>query len=94
MAIREFRGDFHLSEQRGLSVGFGSESAGGSFRRSETRLSGGLTPFHQPEHWLYVHVKNSGEFFSGNRRRLRELFQRRGQWSLSFWHKREMAGVR
>ena len=46
MAIREFRGDFHLSEQRQLSVGFGSESAGGSFRRSETRLSGGLTPFH------------------------------------------------
>jgi hypothetical protein len=30
-AIREFRGDFHLSEQRELSVGFGSESAGGSF---------------------------------------------------------------
>ncbi|MFM7831092.1 MAG: hypothetical protein ACKPJD_04845 [Planctomycetaceae bacterium] len=25
MAIREFRGDFHLSEQRELSVGFGGE---------------------------------------------------------------------
>jgi hypothetical protein len=48
MAIREFRGDFHPSEQRELSVGFGSEQAGGSFRRSETRLSGGLTPFYHP----------------------------------------------
>jgi hypothetical protein len=25
MALWEFRGDFHLSEQRELSVGFGSE---------------------------------------------------------------------
>ena len=40
MAIREFRGEFDLSEQRELSVGFGGEYAGGSFRRSETRLSG------------------------------------------------------
>jgi hypothetical protein len=47
-AIQEFRGDFHLSQQRELSVGFGSEYAGVSFRRSETRLSGGLTPFHHP----------------------------------------------
>jgi hypothetical protein len=45
MAIREFRGDFQLSDQRELSVRFGSEQAGGSFRRSETQLSGGLTPF-------------------------------------------------
>jgi hypothetical protein len=47
-AIQEFRGDFHLSQQRELSVGFGSEYAGVSFRRSETRLSGGVTPFHHP----------------------------------------------
>jgi len=52
MAIREFRGDFHLSEHRELSGGFGSEYAGGSFRRSETRLSGGLTPFHHPRSCL------------------------------------------
>ncbi|MFM7864615.1 MAG: hypothetical protein ACKPHU_10410, partial [Planctomycetaceae bacterium] len=49
MAIHEFRGDFHLSEQRQLSVGFGSEQAGGSFRRSETRLSGGV---RHEQFWL------------------------------------------
>jgi hypothetical protein len=34
--------------QKDLSVEFGSENAGRSFRRSETRLSTGLTPFHHP----------------------------------------------
>jgi len=48
MATREFRGDFHLSVQRQLSVGFGSEQAGGSFRRSETRLSGAQHRFTSP----------------------------------------------
>jgi hypothetical protein len=44
----ELRGVFSLMEQKDLSVKFGRENAGRSFRRSETRLSLGLTPFRHP----------------------------------------------
>ena len=43
-----FRGVFSLMEQEDLGVGFCGEHVGRSFRRSETRLSPGFTPFCQP----------------------------------------------
>lgn len=44
----EFPGVYGLMERKDLNVEFDCENAGRSFRRSETRLSAGLTPFHLP----------------------------------------------
>jgi acetyl esterase/lipase len=41
-------------DQEDLGVGFGREHVGRSFRRSETRLSPGFTPFRQPTAGLTV----------------------------------------
>lgn len=48
VASWEFPGVYGLMERKDLRVEFDCKNAGRSFRRSEPRLSAGLTPFHLP----------------------------------------------